>query len=66
MIKKYENFIGDKKNPIYKESETGKEHSLKYDEIDIEFAKYLRQNYYSVKLSNYDVYELKKKFNYEN
>lgn len=28
MIKKYEKFIGDKKNPIYKESETGKEHSL--------------------------------------
>ena len=66
MIKKFENFIGDSRKsinkPINKESETGKEHSLRYDDDNIEFAEYLRQNFYNVKLSNYDVYQLKKNF----
>ncbi len=70
MIKKFENFIGDSRKsinkPINKESETGKEHSLRYDDDNIEFAEYLRQNFYNVKLSNYDVYQLKKNFENEN
>jgi len=74
MIKKFENFIGDSRKsinkpinkPINRESETGKEHSLRYDDDNIEFAEYLRQNFYNVKLSNYDVYQLKKNFENEN
>ena len=43
---------------------TGKEHSLECDET--EFNKYLRLNFYNVKLSNSDVYEIKKMWNINN
>ena len=46
--------------PLFKPDVTGKEHSLKYEEVDPEFAKFLRLNYYNVKLSNLDVSILKK------
>ncbi len=64
MIKKWnefnENYSQDK--PLYKEPITGKEHSVNYDDIDSEFSKYLRQNYYNIKLSNEDVSLIKKKW----
>ncbi len=47
---------------INKENQTGKEHSLRYDDDYPEFSKYLRQNFYNVGLSNYDVSILKKNF----
>lgn len=51
--------------PLYQEPLTGKEHSLKYDEIDSCFAKYLRLNFYNVKLNNVDIHELKKSYGQE-
>ncbi len=48
--------------PLYKEPKTGKEHSLNYEDIDSEFSKYLRQNYYNVKLSNEDVSLIRKEW----
>ncbi len=69
-IKTYESFKNIKQDTfkplyksLYKDNKTGKEHSLKYDELDQDFAKWLRLNYYNVKLSNIDVDEIKK--NYE-
>jgi hypothetical protein len=44
------------------ENKSGKEHSLKYEELDINFAKYLRQNYYNVYFSNQDCWEIRKKY----
>jgi hypothetical protein len=46
-------------NPIYKENQSGKIHSMKYEKDDIKFAQWLRLNYYNVLLSNRDVYELR-------
>ncbi len=48
--------------PLYKEPKTGKEHSLKYENDEPEFAKYLRTNYYNVKLSNEDVSIIKQEW----
>jgi hypothetical protein len=48
--------------PLYKEPETGKEHSLKYENNEPEFAEYLRVNYYNVKLSNEDVSIIKREW----
>ena len=44
--------------PLNKEPKSGKEHSL--EDVDSEFNKYLRLNFYNVKLSNFDIYEIKK------
>ncbi len=46
----------------FKRLKTGKQHSLRYDEHNVEFAKYLRLFYYNVKLSNITVSEIKKDF----
>ena len=56
-----ENIYKDIDKPLYKELKTGKEHSLKY-ENEPEFAKYLRTNYYNVKLSNEDVSIIKQEW----
>ena len=47
---------------IFKENQTGKEHSLKYDNIDNDFAHYLRSNFYNVKLSNESISFIKKEY----
>ncbi len=41
--------------PIFQENKSGKEHSLRYDNVDNDFANYLRSNFYNVKLSNESV-----------
>lgn len=46
--------------PIYNEPQTGKAHSLNSNDIDSQISKYLRMNYYNVKLSNIDVFNIKK------
>ena len=48
---------------LFKNNESGKSHSMKYEELDKDFAKFLRENYYNVSLSNYDVSEIKKQYN---
>ena len=44
---------------LFKEPETGKQHSLRYDESYPDFAKWLRLNYYYVEMFNQDVNDLK-------
>jgi hypothetical protein len=58
----YKSTFKDIDKPLYKEPKTGKEHSLNYEDIDSEFSKYLRQNYYNVKLSNEDVSLIRKEW----
>jgi hypothetical protein len=48
--------------PLYVECKNGKEHSLRYDEHEPKFAKYLRKKYYNVMLSNRDVSIIKKDY----
>lgn len=45
---------------IYNEPQAGKAHSLNSNDIDSQISKYLRMNYYNVKLSNIDVFNIKK------
>lgn len=46
----------------FKENQTGKEHSLKYNDIDNGFAHYLRSNFYNVKLSNESINIIRKEY----
>lgn len=49
-------------NEIFLGDKTGKEHSMKYEKDDEEFATFLRKNYYNVKLSNESVSILKQQY----
>ena len=44
------------------EDKSGKDHSFKYEETDIQFAKYLRQNFYNTKFSNQVCWEIRKQY----
>lgn len=41
---------------------SGKEHSMKYEDTDLAFARYLRTHYYNVMLDNYTVSKIRQEY----
>ena len=48
---------------LFEDFKNGKEHSLKYENYEPQFAKYLRLNYYNVNLNNKVLSIIKSEYN---
>ena len=51
--------------PLFETPKTGKEHSFKYEEHEIDFAKFLRANYYNTLLYNRDIADIKAQWQHQ-
>lgn len=48
--------------PLFKGLETGRDHAMKWEDLDPTFSKFLRENYYNVELSGEAVATLRREW----